>query len=76
MKTLRRGGRKFLDTRKGGSEKIDGLGGGLRKFVYFKPNRRGGGGGASKKIELLARGLLKFQALSFTIFISPPRHIK
>ena len=34
--------RKYLDTRKGGSEKI--RGGGLRKFVYFKPKRRGGGG--------------------------------
>ena len=33
--------RKFLDTRKGGSEKIRG-GGGFRKFVYFKPKRRGG----------------------------------
>ena len=30
--------RKFLDTRKGGSEKIRGQGG-LRKFVYFKANR-------------------------------------
>ena len=30
--------RKFLDTRKGGSEKIVGLGRGLRKFVYFKTN--------------------------------------
>ena len=26
----------------GGSEKIVGLGGGLRTSVYFKPNRRGG----------------------------------
>ena len=32
---------KFLDTPKGGSEKIVGLGGGLRKFVYFKANTRG-----------------------------------
>ena len=30
--------RKFLDTRRGGSEKIVVLGGGLRKFVYFKTN--------------------------------------
>ena len=30
---------KFLDTRKGGSEKIRG---GAHKFVYFKTNRRGG----------------------------------
>ena len=33
--------RKFLDTRKGGSEKNVGLGGGLQKFVYFKTSRRG-----------------------------------
>ena len=32
---------KFLDTRKGGSEKIRE---GLWKFVYFKTDRRGGGG--------------------------------
>ena len=30
---------KFLDTRKGAMKKI--RGGGLRKFVYFKTNRRG-----------------------------------
>ena len=42
MKILRGGGglQKFLDARKGGSEKI--RGGGLQKFVYFKNNRRGG----------------------------------
>ena len=34
--------RKFLDTRKGGSEKNVGLGGEALKFVYFKTNRRGG----------------------------------
>ena len=34
---------KFLDTRKGGYEKIDGLGEGLQKFVYFKTNMRGEG---------------------------------
>ena len=33
---------KFLDTRKGGSEKIVGLEGRLRKSVYFKTNRREG----------------------------------
>ena len=33
--------RKYIDTGKGGSEKIVGLGGGLRKFAYFKTNRRG-----------------------------------
>ena len=37
--------RKFLDTWKGGSEKI--RGGGLQKFVYFKPKRRG----APKKLN-------------------------
>ena len=39
---IERGLRKFLDTRKGGSEKIRG-GGGLQKFVYLKTNRREGG---------------------------------
>ena len=34
--------RKFLDTRKGGFEKVVGLGGELRKFAYF--NRRGAEG--------------------------------
>ena len=33
--------RKFLDTRKGSSEKI--RGGGFRKFVFFKTNRLGRG---------------------------------
>ena len=32
---------KCLDTRKGALKKL-GRGGGLRKFVYFKTNRRGG----------------------------------
>ena len=32
------GFRKFLDTRRGGSEKNVALGGGLRKSVYFKTN--------------------------------------
>ena len=35
--------RKFLDTQKGGSEKIRGGGGGAPKIVCFKTNRRGGG---------------------------------
>ena len=47
MKILRAGLRKFLDTRKGGSEKIRRVG--LRKFVYFKTNRRGVG--APKKLN-------------------------
>ena len=66
MKILRGGGgglRKFLDTRKGGPKNL----------YTSKPT----GGRAPKKIELLAgeRGVLKFQALSFNIFI-PPCHIK
>ena len=32
---------KFLDTRKGGSEIIRWRGGGWRKFVHFKTNRKG-----------------------------------
>ena len=66
MKILRGGGglQKFLDTRKGISEKIVGLGGGLRKFVYFKNNRRRGGG-CSRKIEPLARGAAKISSFEF-----------
>ena len=42
MKILRGGGLpKYLDTRKGGSEKI--RGGGLPKFVYFKTIKKGEG---------------------------------
>ena len=51
---------KFLDTRKGGSEKI--RGGGLQKFVYFKTNRRGG---VPKKIEPLARVAAKTSSFDF-----------
>ena len=41
MNILRGGGlRKLFATRKGGFEKME-EGGGLRKFVYFKTNRRG-----------------------------------
>ena len=39
----------FIVTRKGGSEKIVGLGRGLRKFVNFKPTGGGGGGGGAPK---------------------------
>ena len=42
MKILRGGLLRFLDTRKGGSEKKLG---GPGKLVYFKTNRRWGGGG-------------------------------
>ena len=33
---------EILDTEKGGSEKIVGLGGGVQKFVYFITNRKDG----------------------------------
>ena len=42
VKILRRGPNIFRHLKRGSSEKIVGLGGGLRKFVYFKTNRRGG----------------------------------
>ena len=55
MKILREGGAKiFLDSWKRGFEKIVELREGLRKFVYFKTNRMGGGGG----------GLLKYWTAS------------
>ena len=42
--------RKFLDTQKGGSDKIVGSGGGVElwKFVYFKANKERG---APKKLN-------------------------
>ena len=48
---------KFLSTRKGVLEKVVGLGGGLRKSVYFETNRTEPGG--SLEIEPLARGAAK-----------------
>ena len=52
---------KFLDTRKGGSEKILGRRGNSENSYTSKPT---GGGG------------LKFQASSFTVFILPPKNTK
>ena len=62
MKILRGELRKFLDTRKGGSENL----------YTLNPK----GGGAPKKLNRKRGGLLKFQASSFNIFIPPPCHIK
>ena len=59
----------FIVTRKGGSEKVVGLGRGLRKFVNFKPT--GGGGGGSKKIEPLARGAAKISSFKFQYLHTP-----
>ena len=54
MKVLRRGGggglRKVLDTRKGGSEKIVGLGGGSE--ICILQNQQEGVVGAPKKLNL------------------------
>ena len=68
------GFQKFLDTRKGGSEKLLGLERGSENLYTTKPI--GGGEGGLLKIQPLARGLLKFQASSFNIFIPIPCHIK
>ena len=78
MKILSGGGAlKIFRHPKGGSEKIVVLRGGLQKFVYFKTNRRlGGGGGASKKLNCERGGRQKFQASSLNIFMSPPCPIK
>ena len=69
-----RGAPKIFRYLKGGLWRNYGGGGGLQKSVYFKPKRRG----APKKLNRERGGLLKFQALSFNIFIpsSPPYHIK
>ena len=63
---------KFLDTWKGGSEKNVGLvrGGGAPKICILQSQQRG-----VLNLEpwtTSERGLLKFQALSFTIFNPPP----
>ena len=68
MKILR-GALKIFRHPKGGSEKIK-RGGGLRKFVYFKTNRRWGG--APKKIEPLARGAAKISSFEFQYLHTPP----
>ena len=49
----------------GGEEDIEG--GGVRKFVFFKTNRRWGG---SKKIEPLARGAAKISSFEFQYFLN------
>ena len=50
MKILRRGLQKFLDTQKGGSENIVGLGvgggGGSKNLYTSKPKEEVGGGGS------------------------------
>ena len=43
--------------------------GGLRKFVYFKTNRKGG---PPKKIEPLVRGAAKISSLEFQYLHLPP----
>ena len=69
MKILRGGGvRKFLGTQRGGSEKISG---GSENLYTSNPTGGGRGEGCGKRGELL-----KFQASSFNIFISPACHIK
>ena len=56
--------RKFFDIQEGGSVKIVGLGGGLRKFVYFKTNRKG--------FILSERSLTSKRSLTGTTFSQPP----
>ena len=81
------GAPKIFGPPKGGSVNNVGLRGGLRKFVYFNTNRKGGGLRRQaafsfavlwiivcncKKLNRYRGGLLKFQASSFNIFIPPP----
>ena len=64
---MRGGGfEKFLTPEREALKKLGG--GGLRKFVYFKTNRRGD----PKKIEPLARGAAKISKLPFSISSTPP----
>ena len=60
--------RKFLDTLKGGSEKIVGLGGEAPKICLLQ-NQQERGKGAPKKLNRQRGEQLKFQASSFIIFI-------
>ena len=53
---------------KGGSEK---LGRGLRKFVYFKTNRREGGGGLLKN-RTASEGAAKISSFEFQYLHPPP----
>ena len=70
MKILRGGGApKIFRHPKGELLKTVGLGGGLRKFVYSKANRRGRW--LLKKLTASEGVPLKFQASSFNIFIPP-----
>ena len=58
----------FNMTRKG-DEDIEGGGEGLKNLYTSKPT---GEGRALKKLDRYRRGLLKFQASSFNIFIRAP----
>ena len=57
----------FLDTRKGGSEKI--RGGGAPKICILQNQQERGGG--SKKIEPLVRGAAKISSFEFQ-YLHPP----
>ena len=61
--------RKFVDTRKGGSEKIKR---GSENLYTLNPNGGGGGGGAPKKIEPLAKGATKISSFEFQYLHPPP----
>ena len=61
--------RKSLDTRKGASEKLVGLGGGAPKICILQNKQVGG---LLKKLNRYRGGLLKLQASSFSIFIPTP----
>ena len=65
MKKLKGRAPKIFRHPKGGALKK--LGGRLRKFVYFKTNRRG----APKKIEPLVRGAAKISSFEFQ-YLHPP----
>ena len=65
---MRGGGvRTFLDTRKGGSEKIPGLGGGSENLQASKST--GGGGGASNR-HVFIWGLIQRKYIDYNFQIS------
>ena len=65
MKILRGGLQNFLDTQKGGTEKIRG---GSKNFYTSKPE----GGGGPKRLEPLAKGAAKIPSFEFQYLYSPP----
>ena len=71
MKILRGGLLKFLDTQKGGSEKLVGLGGGGCCENLYTSKQTGGGGGLLKS-STVSEGSAKISSFKFQYLHPPP----